>query len=120
MIRLRIKIDIKIDTFKFQNYDTFKSISEDVEKNIPFSFSYNDIEQNIKIDVKSPLYIDFSEGLNEELGFKQTNFHLSPGGFTPKLLSLGNLRTSLNIFRLYLFIVTLLTINLLVIPLHLY
>jgi hypothetical protein len=53
-------------------------------KKIPCSFSYNDIEQQMKIDVKSPLYIDFSEGLNEELGFKQTNFHLSPGGFTPK------------------------------------
>ncbi len=38
----------------------------------------------MKIDVKSPLYIDFSEGLNEKPGFKHTNFHLSPGGFTPK------------------------------------
>jgi hypothetical protein len=38
----------------------------------------------MKFDVKSPLYIDFSEGLNEELRFKHTNFHLSPGGFTPK------------------------------------
>jgi hypothetical protein len=28
-------------------------------------------EQKIKIDVKSPLFIDFSEGLNEELGFKR-------------------------------------------------
>ena len=38
----------------------------------------------MKIDVKSPLNIDFSEGLNEELGFKHTNFHLSPVGFAPK------------------------------------
>ena len=38
----------------------------------------------MKIDVKSPLYIDFSEVLNEELGFKHTNFYLSPGGFPPK------------------------------------
>lgn len=88
---ITFKIDKKIDTFKvkFQNYDTFKSIAEDVEKfckekNIPCSFSYNNIEQKMKIDVKSPPYIDFSEGLNEELGFKHTNFHLSPGGFTPK------------------------------------
>jgi hypothetical protein len=74
---------------KFQNYDAFKSITEDVEKfwkekNIPCLFSYNDIKKKIKIDVKSPLYIDCSEGLNEQLGFKHTNFHLSPGGFTPK------------------------------------
>ena len=81
----------KIDTFKvkFQNYDTIKSISEDIEKfckekNIPCSFSFIDLEQKIKIDVKSPLYIDFSEGLNEELGFKHTMFHLSPVGFAPK------------------------------------
>jgi hypothetical protein len=38
----------------------------------------------MKIDVKSPLYIDFSQGIYEELGFKHTNFHLSPGGFAPK------------------------------------
>ncbi len=85
------KIDKKIDTFKvkFQNYDTIKSISEDIEKfckekNIPCSFSFIDWEQKIKIDVKSPLYIDFSEGLNEELGFKHTMFQLSPVGFAPK------------------------------------
>ncbi len=36
------------------------------------------------LNVKSQLYIDFSEDLNQELGFKHTNFHLSPGGFTPK------------------------------------
>jgi hypothetical protein len=74
---ITFKIDKKIDTFKvkFQNYDTLKSITEDVEKfckekNIPCSFSYNDIKQKMKIDVKSALYTDFSEGLNEELGFK--------------------------------------------------
>ncbi len=88
---ITFKIDKKIDTFKvkFQNYDTIKSITENVEKfckekNIPCSFSNNDIEQKMKIDVKSLIYIDQSEGLNEELGFKHTNFHLSPGGFTPK------------------------------------
>ncbi len=90
---------------KFHNYDTFKSITEDVEKfckekNIPCSFSYNDIEQKMKIVVQSPLYIDFSEGLNEELGFKHTNFHLLPGVLLLNLLSLVNLRTSLNVFQL--------------------
>jgi hypothetical protein len=52
------KFDKNIDTFtvKFQNYDTFKSITEDVEKcceekNIPCSFPYNDIEQKMKIYV---------------------------------------------------------------------
>ncbi len=73
---------------KFPNYDTIKSISEDIEKfckekNIPCSFSFLDIEQKIKIAVKSPLYIDYNEGLNEELGFKHTMFQLSPVGFAP-------------------------------------
>jgi hypothetical protein len=69
---ITFKIDKKIDTFevKFQSYDTFKSITEGVEKfciekNIPSSISYNDIEQKMKIDVKSPLYIDFSEILTK-------------------------------------------------------
>jgi hypothetical protein len=46
---LFFKIDKKIDTFKvkFQNNDTIKSISEDIEKfckekNIPCSFSFID------------------------------------------------------------------------------
>jgi hypothetical protein len=34
------------------------------------------------LNVKSPLNIDFSQDLNQELGFKHTNFHLL-GGFTP-------------------------------------
>ncbi len=46
---ITFKIDKKIDTFKvkFHNYDTIKSISEDIEKfceekNIPCSFSFID------------------------------------------------------------------------------
>jgi hypothetical protein len=69
---ITFKNDKKIDTFKvkFHYYDTFKSITEDVEKfckekNIPCSFSYDDIEQKMQIDVKSPLYIDFSEILTK-------------------------------------------------------
>jgi len=99
---ITFKIDKKIVTFKvkFQNYDTIKSISEDIgkfckEKNIPCSFSFIDLEQKIKIDVKSPLYIDFSEGLNEELGFKHTMFHLSPVSFAPKSFVSRQLETNL-------------------------
>jgi hypothetical protein len=66
----------------------------------------------MKIDVKSPLYIDYSEGLNEELVFKHKIFIFRQGVLLLNLLSLVNLRTSLNVFRLYLFIVTLLAINL--------
>jgi hypothetical protein len=44
-------------------------------------YVYNN--NNSRDNVKSPLYIDFSEGLNEELGFKHTMFHLSPVGFAP-------------------------------------
>ncbi len=77
---IRLKSSFKIMTQLNQSVKILRSR----EKNIHCSFSFIDLEQKIKIDVKSPLHIDISKGLNEELGFKHTMFYLSSVGFAPK------------------------------------